>query len=77
MESCAAYDLLPTSAHDLRDRYRSELATIGRRVRIELPDGELFGVATDLAVDGRLVVIDDAGTAHRLSVGDVVHLRVQ
>ena len=36
-----------------------------------------LGVATDLAIDGRLVVIDDAGTAHRLAVGDVVHLRVQ
>jgi BirA family biotin operon repressor/biotin-[acetyl-CoA-carboxylase] ligase len=76
-ELLAAYDRLPASAHDVRNRYRSELATIGRRVRVELPDGELLGRATDLAVDGRLVVIDDAGAAHRLSVGDVVHLRVQ
>ena len=72
-----AYDRLPASAGDLRDRYGHELATLGRRVRVELPDGELVGVATDLAIDGRLVVIDDAGTAHRLAVGDVVHLRVQ
>jgi BirA family biotin operon repressor/biotin-[acetyl-CoA-carboxylase] ligase len=76
-EVLAAYDRLPASAHQLRDRYRGELATLGRRVRVELPDGELFGIATDLAYDGRLVVVDDAGTAHRLSVGDVVHLRVQ
>ena len=41
------------------------------------PTERLLGVATDLAFDGRLVVVDDAGTAHRLSVGDVVHLRVQ
>ena len=74
-ELLAAYDRLPSSPHELRDRYRSELATIGRRVRVELPDGELLGVATDLAIDGRLVVVDDAGTAHRLGVGDVVHLR--
>ena len=77
-ELLAAYDRLPSRrAHELRDRYRTELATLGRRVRVELPDGELLGVATDLAFDGRLVVVDDAGTAHRLSVGDVVHLRVQ
>ena len=75
-ELLAAYDRLPASAHVLRDRYRAELATIGRRVRVELPDAELLGVATDLAYDGRLVVVDDTGTTHRLSVGDVVHLRV-
>jgi BirA family transcriptional regulator, biotin operon repressor / biotin---[acetyl-CoA-carboxylase] ligase len=76
-ELLAAYDRLPASAHQLRDRYRTELVTLGRRVRVELPDGEILGVATDLAFDGRLVVVDDAGEAHRLSVGDVVHLRVQ
>ena len=76
-ELLASYDRLPASPHELRDRYRAELATLGRRVRVELPDGEILGVATDLAFDGRLVVVDDAGTAHRLSVGDVVHLRVQ
>jgi BirA family biotin operon repressor/biotin-[acetyl-CoA-carboxylase] ligase len=76
-EMLAAYDRLPASGYDLRNRYRSELATIGQRVRVELPEGELLGVAADLAVDGRLVVVDDAGTTHRLAVGDVVHLRVQ
>ena len=65
---------LPASAEELGDRYRHELATLGRRVRIELPSGELLGVATDLAADGRLIVVDDAGTAHSLAVGDVVHL---
>ncbi len=76
-ELLAAYDRLPTSAPKLRDRYRAELVTLGRRVRVELPDREILGVATDLAFDGRLVVVDDAGEAHRLSVGDVVHLRAQ
>ena len=75
-ELLAAFDRLPVSAHDVRERYRAELATLGRRVRVELPDGELLGTATDLAFDGRLVVVDDAGTSHLLSVGDVVHLRV-
>jgi BirA family biotin operon repressor/biotin-[acetyl-CoA-carboxylase] ligase len=75
VELLAAFDRLPTSGHELRDRYRRELATLGQRVRVVLPDGELLGTATDLAFDGRLVVVDDAGAAHRLSVGDVVHLR--
>jgi BirA family biotin operon repressor/biotin-[acetyl-CoA-carboxylase] ligase len=74
-ELLAAYDRLPVSPHELRDRYCSELATLGRRVRVELPDGELLGVATELAIDGRLVVVDDAGRTHSLGVGDVVHLR--
>jgi BirA family biotin operon repressor/biotin-[acetyl-CoA-carboxylase] ligase len=75
VELLTAYDRLPSSAYELRDRYRSELATLGRRVRVELPDGEVLGVATDIAIDGRLVVVADGGTVHRLSVGDVVHLR--
>jgi BirA family transcriptional regulator, biotin operon repressor / biotin---[acetyl-CoA-carboxylase] ligase len=77
VELLTAYDRLPASGHDLRERYRRELATLGTRVRVELPDGELFGVATDLTFDGRLVVVDDSGTAHRLSVGDVIHLRAE
>jgi BirA family biotin operon repressor/biotin-[acetyl-CoA-carboxylase] ligase len=72
-----AYDALPASSHDLRDRYRHELATLGQRVRVEMPDGELLGLATDIGYDGRLVVVDDAGVAHRVGVGDVVHLRLQ
>ena len=76
-ELLAAYDRLPSAAHRLGDRYRAELATLGRRVRVELTDGELLGVAVDLTYDGRLVVVDDAGTTHRLSVGDVVHLRAR
>jgi BirA family biotin operon repressor/biotin-[acetyl-CoA-carboxylase] ligase len=76
-ELLAAFDHLPASGHEVRDRYRSELATIGQRVRVALPDGELLGTATDIGFDGRLVVVDDAGIGHRLSVGDVVHLRPQ
>jgi BirA family biotin operon repressor/biotin-[acetyl-CoA-carboxylase] ligase len=76
-ELLAAFDRLAPSGHDLRDRYRQELATLGQRVRVTLPDGELLGTATDLTYDGRLVVVDDSGVSHLLSVGDVVHLRPQ
>jgi BirA family biotin operon repressor/biotin-[acetyl-CoA-carboxylase] ligase len=55
---------------------RTRSATLGRRVRIELPgDQRLEGVATALADDGALIVRDDSGHLHTIAVGDVVHLR--
>jgi len=56
-------------------RYRSELATLGRRVRVELPGGSLEGTARDVAADGRLVVVTDDGERVEVAAGDVVHLR--
>ncbi len=67
-----AYDALPT---DIDQAYRSALLTLGRRVRVMLADGEIVGTATDMERDGRLVVIDDCALTHRVSAGDVVHLR--
>jgi BirA family transcriptional regulator, biotin operon repressor / biotin---[acetyl-CoA-carboxylase] ligase len=67
-----AYDALPA---DIDARYREALGTLGRRVRIELPVGELVGTAVDIEPDGRLVVLDECAITHRVSVGDVVHLR--
>ncbi len=67
-----AFDELP---RDLTLAYRARLATLGRRVRVELPGERLIeGVATDVYADGRLVV-DAAGTEHVIDTGDVVHLR--
>jgi BirA family transcriptional regulator, biotin operon repressor / biotin---[acetyl-CoA-carboxylase] ligase len=54
---------------------RAHSATIGSRVRVELPVGELVGRATDLTADGQLVVDDDRGVRHVVAAGDVVHLR--
>lgn len=67
-----ALDDLPDDVHD---SYRAALDTLGRRVRVELPAGELIGRATDVEPDGRLVVLDDCAVTHRVSVGDIVHLR--
>jgi len=56
--------------------YRSDSATLGRRVRVELTSGRaLEGNASRLADDGQLVVVDDAGSEHFVNVGDVKHLR--
>ncbi|MEZ5243848.1 MAG: biotin--[acetyl-CoA-carboxylase] ligase [Acidimicrobiales bacterium] len=58
------------------DDLRTHSATIGSRVRVEMPDGiELRGDAVDLTADGELVVQSDDGVDHVVSTGDVVHLR--
>ncbi|HET6737590.1 MAG TPA: biotin--[acetyl-CoA-carboxylase] ligase [Kribbella sp.] len=55
--------------------YRELSATLGRAVRVELPDGTfLEGTARDLADDGRLIV-DTAEGPRPLAAGDVTHLR--
>ena len=55
--------------------YRANCATLGQRVRVELPGGEARqGLAVEVDTDGQLVV-DVDGTARTVSAGDVVHLR--
>jgi BirA family biotin operon repressor/biotin-[acetyl-CoA-carboxylase] ligase len=55
---------------------RENSATLGARVRVELPGGdEVVGVAIDVTADGQLVVDDDEGSRHVVATADVVHLR--
>ncbi|MEU5786526.1 biotin--[acetyl-CoA-carboxylase] ligase [Micromonospora purpureochromogenes] len=62
-------------ASGLRDAYVASCATVGRRVRVLLPDGaELTGLATGVDADGQLLVDTGAGE-RRLAAGDVLHLR--
>jgi BirA family biotin operon repressor/biotin-[acetyl-CoA-carboxylase] ligase len=68
----SAYDELPTDVWPL---YRRHLATLGKRVRVELADRVVEGRAVDVEPDGRLVVVDDDAVPHRFDAGDVVHLR--
>lgn len=50
--------------------------TLGRTVNVSMPDSStLTGMATRLAVDGRLV-IDDGSAEHEVLSGDVVHVRL-
>ncbi len=67
-----ALDALPA---DAGPRYRERLGTLGRRVRIELADGELVGTAVDIDEHGRLLVLDECAITHRVDAGDVTHLR--
>jgi BirA family biotin operon repressor/biotin-[acetyl-CoA-carboxylase] ligase len=55
--------------------YRDRLSTLGRRVRVDLGDRVVEGVATDLDEAGRLVVVPDGRAPVVVAVGDVVHLR--
>ena len=55
--------------------YRELCATLGRRVRVELPgDRVIEGVATAVDADGSLLVDTVAG-ARVVTAGDVVHVR--
>lgn len=59
----------------LIDDYRARSATIGSRVRAELPGGgRVVGLARDVDDQGRLA-IDTDGQTVAISAGDVVHLR--
>jgi BirA family biotin operon repressor/biotin-[acetyl-CoA-carboxylase] ligase len=56
--------------------YRRGCSTIGREVRVLLPAGPpIEGEATGVDGDGRLVVRTADGADHRVSAGDVLHVR--
>ncbi len=60
----------------LRAEYTGLCATLGRRVRVELPGGRLLdGVAAGLDADGRLLVSMPPGADLPVAAGDIVHLR--
>lgn len=56
-------------------RYRELSATIGRRVRAELPDGIVEGEAVDVTDGGHLLVRTADDAVVEVTAGDVVHLR--
>jgi BirA family biotin operon repressor/biotin-[acetyl-CoA-carboxylase] ligase len=63
----------------LLDDYRGALATLGRRVRADLPDGAVVGTAVGLTAAGHLIIEPD-GTDRpaprvEVSAADVVHVR--
>jgi BirA family biotin operon repressor/biotin-[acetyl-CoA-carboxylase] ligase len=67
--SCAADD------SGLLAAYRDRCATVGRRVRVDLPSGEVLeGAAVGVADDGALLV-EDRDRVVPVHAGDVVHVR--
>jgi BirA family transcriptional regulator, biotin operon repressor / biotin---[acetyl-CoA-carboxylase] ligase len=65
----------PGGAEQTLADYRDGSATLGRRVRVETASGAVEGVATRIAWNGQLVVVDDDGGHVAVNSGDVVHLR--
>ena len=78
-EVLAAVDRRRAASAELEAEYRMHLATLGRRVRVELPGPSgttvLDGRAIDVDDAGRLVVLDECAVSHRVAAGDVVHVR--
>jgi BirA family biotin operon repressor/biotin-[acetyl-CoA-carboxylase] ligase len=65
-----------TERSGLRAEYTGLCATLGRRVRVELPGGRLLdGVAAGVDPDGRLLVSMPPAADLPVAAGDVVHLR--
>lgn len=62
-------------AEGMLESYVRRCSTVGRVVRVQLPDGSTFtGTAEAVNTDGQLVVADGA-SRRALSAGDVVHVR--
>jgi BirA family biotin operon repressor/biotin-[acetyl-CoA-carboxylase] ligase len=51
--------------------WRARLVTLGRRVRVTVPDGTLEGLALDVDAEGSLIVRLDDGTRRTVRAGDV------
>ena len=65
-----------TERSGVRAEYIGLCATLGRRVRVELPGGRVLdGLAADLDADGRLLVSVPPDADLPVAAGDIVHLR--
>jgi BirA family biotin operon repressor/biotin-[acetyl-CoA-carboxylase] ligase len=72
--------LLSGGEDDVRAAWKQRSATLGRRVRVEVPGRDregtaVEGMAVDVTGEGHLVVETDAGPRRTFAVADVVHLR--
>lgn len=61
----------------LRSAYLACSATVGRRVRVDLPERFFEGRAVDIDDDGHLIVMLDNGTSEMIIAGDVLNLRIK
>lgn len=68
------FDELRADPEGVLPAWRDLATTLGRRVRVETPGGEVVGEAVDVEFPGTLVVATDDGEK-RVSAGDCEHLR--
>ncbi|MFF8607390.1 biotin--[acetyl-CoA-carboxylase] ligase [Streptomyces sp. NPDC015346] len=65
-------------ASGLQAAYAAGCATLGRRIRAQLPGERMLeGEAVALDGDGRLVVATEGGGTEAVSAGDIVHVRAE
>ncbi|MFD1645476.1 biotin--[acetyl-CoA-carboxylase] ligase [Haloarchaeobius litoreus] len=68
------YHELGTDVDAVLPAWRDHALTLGQRVRVETPSGEVVGEAVDVESPGALLVETDDGVV-RVSAGDCEHLR--
>ncbi|WP_254840821.1 biotin--[acetyl-CoA-carboxylase] ligase [Natronomonas marina] len=68
------FDELRADTEAVLPAWRDLSSTLGRRVRVETPGGDVVGTAVDVEFPGSLVVETDEGEK-RVSAGDCEHLR--
>ena len=68
------FDELRADPESVLPAWRDLASTLGRRVRVETPGGEVVGEAIDVEFPGTLVVETETGEK-RVSAGDCEHLR--
>ena len=69
------FDELRSDPDSILDAWREHAATLGQRVRVETPGGEVVGEAVDVEFPGALIVETDDGERRRVTAGDCEHLR--
>ncbi|GAB7092996.1 biotin--[acetyl-CoA-carboxylase] ligase [Halolamina litorea] len=69
------FDGLRSDPDSILDAWREHAATIGQRVRVDTPGGEIVGEAVDVEFPGALIVETDDGERRRVTAGDCEHLR--
>jgi BirA family biotin operon repressor/biotin-[acetyl-CoA-carboxylase] ligase len=69
------FDDLRSDPDSILDAWRDHAATLGQRVRVETPGGEIVGEAVDVEFPGALIVETDDGERRRVTAGDCEHLR--
>jgi BirA family biotin operon repressor/biotin-[acetyl-CoA-carboxylase] ligase len=71
----AEFDTLRNDPDSVLDAWREHAATLGQRVRVETPGGDVVGDAVEVVFPGALVVETDEGERKRVTAGDCEHLR--
>jgi BirA family biotin operon repressor/biotin-[acetyl-CoA-carboxylase] ligase len=68
-------DFSKSDGSEILDRWRALSGTLGKRVKVQLRDGKVEGVAKDVENDGSLIIDVGGGSLRSVAYGDVTILR--